>query len=73
MFGCGSLQMVSESIIDFGLGVCFTLQGICLFGPAIPWDTTKTFCLHGGVFVISHIEWGRKFLILYNYELLLTM
>ena len=32
---------------------------LCLFGPAIPWDTTRTLCLHGGggggVFVMSHI------------------
>ena len=29
---------------------------VCLFGPAIPWDTTRTLCLHGGgdVCDVSH-------------------
>ena len=50
MVGCGLLQMVSEPIPDPGVGVCLALSG-----PAIPWDTTRTLCLHGGVFVMSHI------------------
>ena len=31
-------------------------KGIRLFGPAIPWDTTRTLCLHGrgGVCDVPH-------------------
>ena len=43
-----------------------------LFGPAIPWDTTRTLCLHGGVFVMSQIGYGRMFLALYMQRLFLT-
>ena len=53
-------------------GLFGSVRGVCLFGPAIPWDTTRTLCLHGGVFVMSHIGQGRKFLALYMQRLLLT-
>ena len=29
-------------------GLFGSVRGVCLFGPAIPWDTTRTLCLHGG-------------------------
>ena len=37
-------------------GLFGPVKGVCLFGPAIPWDTTRTLCLHGRVFVMSHIR-----------------
>ena len=51
-------------------GLFGSVRGVCLFGPAIPWDTTRTLCLHGGVFVMSHIGQGNKFLALYMQVLL---
>ena len=64
--------MVSEPISDLGVGVSLALRGVCLFDPAIPWDTTRTLCLHGRMFVTSHIGYvmsyigyGRKFMALY--------
>ena len=53
-------------------GLFGSVRGVCLFGPTIPWDTTRTLCLHGGVFVMSHIGQGSKFLALYMQRLLLT-
>ena len=48
--------MVSEPIPDPGVGGLFgPVRGVCLFDLAIPWDTTRTLCLHGRVFVMSHI------------------
>ena len=29
-------------------------MGICLFDPAIPWDTTRTLCLHEGIRGVPH-------------------
>ena len=29
-------------------GLFGSVRGICLFDPTIPWDTTRTLCLHGG-------------------------
>ena len=54
-------------------GFVWPIRGVCLFDPTIPWDTTRTLCLHGGkVFVMYHIGQGRKFLTLYMQRLLLT-
>ena len=36
-------------------GLFGSVRGVCLFDPAIPWDTTRTLCLYGRVFVMSHI------------------
>ena len=65
MVGSGSLQMVSKSILDLGVGFVWPHKGVCLFDPIIPWDTMRTLCLHGDVFVMSHIGYGRMFLALY--------
>ena len=32
------------------------VRGVCLFDLTISWDTTRTLCLYGGVFVTSHIR-----------------
>ena len=40
--------MVSELIPNFGVGFVWPHKGICLFDPTLPWDTTRTLCLHGG-------------------------
>ena len=29
-------------------GFVWPIEGVCLFDPTIPWDTTRTLCLHGG-------------------------
>ena len=74
-------RVVLEPILDFDVGsIPFDpVRGVCLFRPVIPWDTTRTLCLHwggrgggGGVFVTSHIRYGRNFLTLYKYGLLST-
>ena len=50
----------------------FVWPGVCLFDLTIPWNTMRTLCLHGDVFVMSHIGYGRMFLALYMQRLLLT-
>ena len=80
MVGSGRYIMVLEPILDPRCGGL--LGGVCLFGSAISWVTTRTLCLDlgggggggggGGVFVTSHIRYGRNFLVLYKYGLLLT-
>ena len=39
-----------------GGGLFGPVRGVCLFGPTIPWDTTRTLCLHGGggVYDVPH-------------------
>ena len=42
--------MVSKLIPDPDVRVCsvWLVGGVCLFGPVIPWDITRTLCLHKG-------------------------
>ena len=49
----GSLQMISESIPNPSVGICsvWPRNGICQFGPVIPWDTIRTLCLHEACFL----------------------
>ena len=49
------------------------MRNDCLFGLVMPWDTTRTLCLHERVIVISHIGLRRKFLTLYKYGFFLTL
>ena len=72
MVRSGSLQMVSDDPRPWCGGLFGLVRSVCLFDPAIPWDTIRTLCLHEGVFVMSHIGQGRMFLALYMQRLLLT-
>ena len=72
MVGCGSLQMVLESIPDLYVRFVWPRKGVCFFDPTISWDTMRILCLHGRVFVTSYIGSGGKFLALYKYGLLVT-
>ena len=69
--GVGSLQMVSEPIPDLGVGFVWSCKGIC-FTPQSH-GTQRVRCICMGVFVTSHIGQEGKFLMLYKYELLLTL
>ena len=53
--------MVSESILDLNVEVCsvWPIDGVCSFSPIIPWDATRTLCLHEGVCHISHWIWEK--------------
>ena len=68
--GCD--RVVLEPIPDLDVRFVWPHRGVRLFGLAISWDTTRTLCLHGGVFMMSHIGQGRMFLALYMQRLLLT-
>ena len=35
-------------------GLFGSIRGVCLFDPAIPWDTTRTLCLHEGICGVPH-------------------
>ena len=48
-------------------------MGVHLFDPTILWDTIRMLCLHQRMIVISYITYGKKFLNLYIYILLLTL
>ena len=56
MVGPGCYKIVSEPIPNLDVGVCYFWphRGVCPFALAIPWDTTKTLCLHGGICHIPH-------------------
>ena len=62
----------NRSPISMCEGLFCPIRDVCLFDPVIPWDTMRTFCLHGEVFVMSHIRQGRMFLALYMQRLFFT-
>ena len=39
--------MVLELIFDPMWEFVWPVRGVCLYDPTIPWDTTRTLCLHG--------------------------
>ena len=53
--------MVLEPISDPDVGVysVWPIGSVCLFDPAISWDTTMMLCPHGGVCHISHRIWEK--------------
>ena len=58
---------------NMGLYLFNLMRDIFLFDLIISWDTTTMLCLHGGVIVISQVKQRKKFLMLYKYELFLTL
>ena len=57
MVGCGSLQMVSEPIPDPNVGVCLALS----VWPYNPMGHNEDVMFAWGVFMMSHIGYGRMF------------
>ena len=60
--------MISGSITNPSVGVCsvWPHKGICQFGPVIPWDTTRTLCLHGMCFLYFFIFFWGEIIVIFN-------
>ena len=73
----------SEQIVTNGIkanhrsrykGLFGPVRGVCLFSPRNLMEHNEDIVsIWGGVFVTSHIRYGRKFLALYKYGLLVTL
>ena len=64
-------QVITNGIKADPEGLFNPIRDVCLFDSVIPWDTMRTLCLYGRVFVMSHIGQERKFLVLYMQRFLL--
>ena len=60
--------MISVSIPNPSVGDCsvWLLKDIWQFGPVIPWDTTRTLCLHGECFLYFFLFFGREIIIIFD-------
>ena len=67
-------RVVSKTITDLDVGVCFVWlhRGCLIVWPHNPMGHNEDVVSACGVFVTSHIGYGRNFLAPYKYELLST-